>query len=893
LDKPFPAYSGNEPYIFVSYAHRDAGEIYPQLAWLDAQGFNIWYDEGIEPGSEWSNELANAIQNAGTFLFFGTPRSASSNNCIDEVSYALDHGIPFLGVYLVETQLPSGMEMRLNRHQAIFKFELGDSRYQEKLASGLSKLLKLENVSAVKNVESNSELPNEKQLQRRLTTILAADVCGYTRLMDADEERTQQRVRASRKIFKKHIEAVGGWIFNTAGDSVMAEFGSVVEGVQSAIQIQDDIAAQERDSTPENRISFRMGIHLGEVMPDETGDLFGECVNVAARLEQAGIPGQITISETVLGYLKKKIDLPIEPMGSVKLKNVSNPLPLFSVVPKSATEVVVPAEGKPNVNHLGKPSWVRRNKILFSFLLVTIISVSLVTAIVNSRRMQKTLAPLFVPSPSIAVLPFTNMSSDEETKSFSEGLSGEVLNRLSKSRVCYNLEYCPRLNLAARTDTSQLFNSNAAITVIADQLDVTYVLEGSVRTVDGQLHIVTQLIKADDNTNVWSRSYDYEFKGEYFKLQNDIAQHITHMTANYLVIAELRRFDELANIFAGIDFVEAYGHFSLGWKQAALVNLGEGGDWSKSERHLKQSITISPIANSYLFLTYVYLQRLGGIMPFAEAAPLARTSLREAKELGFSFTPDGFVHWVEGEIAATFDLDYAHAQVKLNHAILLNETLVFPHYYLAIVEIREGREIEARRLLDSAKLLVGNSYDAARFYDSSSLLYLILGDFQQAVAMSQTGLVLALGGQFRSSLLRTQAKILLQQGNRTKAISVINEAWNIDGELMPHTYVSLFAKLGETDRAIKILDELKLGYVNAAELAEGYLYLGDIENTFKALELAVLNRDEQTVNGLRLAAWWDPLRDDPRFDDLLELLESEVTHTEQYLRDHKITQQDQ
>lgn len=138
MEKPFPAYKGNETYIFVSYSHEDNDLVYPELQFLDDLGINVWYDEGISPGSRWSDALADALVGSAHFLFFVTPRSVASQNCLDEVGFALEQGKPLLAVHLERTQLPAGLALRLGSRQAIVKFELADRAYRDKLAEALS-----------------------------------------------------------------------------------------------------------------------------------------------------------------------------------------------------------------------------------------------------------------------------------------------------------------------------------------------------------------------------------------------------------------------------------------------------------------------------------------------------------------------------------------------------------------------------------------------------------------------------------------------------------------------------------------------------------------------------------------------------------------------------------
>jgi len=173
MDQPFPAYRGDDVFVFVCYAHKDVVDIYPEISWLNAQGINIWYDEGISPGSEWSDELANTVKNASALLFFGTPNSVYSENCIDEISFALNNKTPVLSVYLQETSMPVGTQMRLDRHQAIMRYELSKPKYREKLLSGLYEHLGLKRSNEFSpavtqprgNASEKSTVPSSHQSQ--------------------------------------------------------------------------------------------------------------------------------------------------------------------------------------------------------------------------------------------------------------------------------------------------------------------------------------------------------------------------------------------------------------------------------------------------------------------------------------------------------------------------------------------------------------------------------------------------------------------------------------------------------------------------------------------------------------------------------------------------------
>ena len=141
MERPFPAYTGDEPFIFVSYAHEDSDLVYPELIWLRDQGLNIWYDEGISPGHRWSDELATSLAESAFFIFFCTPNSVESRHCLNEINLALDTDKPTIAIHLEATELTPGLQLQLSAHQAILKYELGDQDYRMKLADSTRKYL--------------------------------------------------------------------------------------------------------------------------------------------------------------------------------------------------------------------------------------------------------------------------------------------------------------------------------------------------------------------------------------------------------------------------------------------------------------------------------------------------------------------------------------------------------------------------------------------------------------------------------------------------------------------------------------------------------------------------------------------------------------------------------
>jgi hypothetical protein len=169
MDRPFPAYKGNEPYIFVGYAHKDAGIVYPELSWMKDIGINVWYDEGIEAGTEWREELARAIREAHLFVYFVTPNSTQSENCRKEVNFALDQDVTILAIHMSPTQLPDGLSLTLSDRQAILKHELRDKTYREKMSQSLSFYLS-------QPVAASASVPPRKHSKSLIGGVLLAAV---------------------------------------------------------------------------------------------------------------------------------------------------------------------------------------------------------------------------------------------------------------------------------------------------------------------------------------------------------------------------------------------------------------------------------------------------------------------------------------------------------------------------------------------------------------------------------------------------------------------------------------------------------------------------------------------------------------------------------------------
>ncbi len=299
---------------------------------------------------------------------------------------------------------------------------------------------------------------------RRLAAILAADVVGFSRLMEADEAGTLAALKARRKnVLEPLVAKHSGRIFKTTGDGVLVEFASAVNAVQCAVEMQQGMAVANEGQPEDRQVVLRIGINLGDVMV-EGSDLYGDGVNIAARLEALADPGGILVSGTAYDHIKSKVKVGFEDIGAQSLKNIAEPVHAYRVT--GTLPVTIPAT-KPTT---GKPS--------------------------------------------IAVLPFANMSDDPEQRYFSDGITEDIITELSRFHSLF---------VIARNSSFQYRDKAVDVRRVARELGIQYVVEGSVRKLGDRLRITAQLIDASTGNHLWSERYDRELK-EIFAVQDQVIQ---------------------------------------------------------------------------------------------------------------------------------------------------------------------------------------------------------------------------------------------------------------------------------------------------------------------------------------------------------------------------------
>jgi adenylate cyclase len=318
----------------------------------------------------------------------------------------------------------------------------------------------------------------EPRVKRRLAAIVAVDVVGFSRLTGLDEEGTLGRLKAVRQaLIDPAIGAAQGRIVKTMGDGLLIEFSSTVDAVRCAIDVQRGMLQRNSGLTPEERMDFRVGIHVGDVVVDDT-DLLGEGVNVAVRLEDIAEPGGISISQDVWRQVKGKVSANFVDTGEQRLKNILETVRVYRVEYDEGGATRIPAKA----------------------------------AAEPEPRLQETAVVVATDKPSIAVLPFNNISGDTEQEVFADGLAEDIITTLSK---------LAGLRVIARNSSFAYKGRSVDIREAAKQLGVRYVLEGSIRKSGNRMRITTQLIDADNGSHIWAERYDRSI-GDIFAVQDEI-----------------------------------------------------------------------------------------------------------------------------------------------------------------------------------------------------------------------------------------------------------------------------------------------------------------------------------------------------------------------------------
>jgi len=369
-----------------------------------------------------------------------------------------------------------------------------------------------------------------QEIKRKLAAILSADVKGYSRLMSEDEVSTPKTLSTYREVIRNLVRQFNGRVADTAGDSVLAEFTSVVDAVQCAVEIQKELKTRNADLPENRRMEFRIGVNLGDII-QEKDNIYGDGVNISVRVQSLADGGGICISGTTFDHVENKLQLGYEYLGEQTVKNIAKPVRVYKVLVKPNT---LPSKVD-RWKRAGLKYWVRiptALKALATILIALNAAWQLYTRVLSppvevAPEKSSTTPKIEVASkermafplpdkPSIAVLPFVNMSGDPKEEYFSDGITEEIITALSK---------VPHLFVIARSSTFTYKGNAVKVKQVSEELGVRYVLEGSVRKGGEAVRITAQLIDAITGHHLWADRYDRNIK-DIFALQDEITMKI-------------------------------------------------------------------------------------------------------------------------------------------------------------------------------------------------------------------------------------------------------------------------------------------------------------------------------------------------------------------------------
>ena len=473
----------------------------------------------------------------------------------------------------------------------------------------------------------------EERVERRLAAILCADVVGYSRLMGADEEGTLAALKGHRReLIDPLIDQHRGRIFKTTGDGILIEFASVVDAVRCAVVVQKGMEDRNANRPEAERIRFRIGINLGDVMVDD-GDVFGDGVNVAARIEALAAPGEICVSASVREQIGEKLPIGFADFGEHSVKNIARPVRVYRV-----EKAIEPLAG--GADDRGTPS-----------------------------------AALPEDGPSVAVLPFANMSGDAEQEYFVDGIVEDIITGLSRIKW---------LHVIARNSTFVYKGRAVDVKQVGRELGVRYILEGSLRKAVNRVRLTAQLVEAASGRHVWAERYDRALD-DIFAVQDEITLSVVGYIEPNLRQAEIERAKRKRP-----DSLDAYDLYLRALPYAMVFMPG---DADKALPLLRQSLALEPgFAAAHAAAAWCHEQRYlrGGLDPADKAAALAHA--RAALEAG---ADDAGTLATAGFFIGLVDHDYDTAMNAIDRGLALTPSSALALSLGSVILGHAGRTAEA------------------------------------------------------------------------------------------------------------------------------------------------------------------------------------------------------
>jgi len=550
-----------------------------------------------------------------------------------------------------------------------------------------------------------------EDFKRKLAAIFSADVAGYSRLMAEDESATVKILETYREVMSTLIMQHRGQVIDSPGDNLLAEFTSVVDSVQCAVAVQKEFQARNAELPENRRMEFRIGVNLGDVI--EKGErIYGDGVNIAARLESLAEPGGICISKTAFDHIESKLPYGYEFLGDQTVKNIAKPVGTYRVLMEPRVTVA-----REKVKSSKAPLWKRKNIFVAALaVIVAIIGVGIwniyfrVTPI-EPASLDKMAFPL-PEKPSIAVLPFDNLSGDPDQEYIADGMTENIITALS---------YIPEIFVIARNSTFTYKGKAVKTQEVAKDLGVRYILEGSVQRDGDRVRITAQLIDASSGNHLWADRYDRDFK-DIFALQDEITLKIVFALQVKLSVGMQTRLTSktIPNFEAWSYYVRGFGHMMRHTK----------ADNAKARDLFEQASRLAPeYAPLFVGLGWTHWEDSFHGWSESREESLLRT-VELAKKALVLDDSDPTIHALWGAIYLRQKL-YDQAIAEGEKSVALGPNQALPHFLLAIYLNYTGRYKEALPLVRKAMRL--DPYYPSMYLELLGGVYLGLEEYEKAV----------------------------------------------------------------------------------------------------------------------------------------------------------------
>jgi TolB-like protein/class 3 adenylate cyclase/Tfp pilus assembly protein PilF len=691
------------------------------------------------------------------------------------------------------------------------------------------------------NLEGISGMAQDKGEERRLSAVMFTDMVGYSALAQKNESLAVELLEEHRIILRSLFGKYHGREIETVGDAFFIEFTSALEAVHCAIAIQEKLHIRRQGYPKERWIDVRIGIHAGDVIHKEK-QVLGDCVNIAARMEPLAEPGGICLSEDVARQIFNKIDLPLKNLGKSDLKNIQLPIKIYKVVLPWDKSSFLNKTSKPILNQKKTKLLIIATVILVCILGYVLIQSTNYFLIPRSEKLRDY---------TLAVLPFKNFSNDPEQEYFCNGMTEQMISNLAR---------LPKLKVTSRTSVMTYKNTQKKTPQIGRELNVSYILEGSIRIFGDSIRVTAQLILTEDDFHLWSGDFDREYE-KLFDVQDDVSEAIaTHIFSNLT--------SEEKNVIKtdrprNTKTYELYFKGLYLWNTRLPQNLLLGLDYFQKAIDLdpEYALAYAGIADSYHLLASYGLEKPKNSFPKAKEAAVQAIKLDENLAEAINSM---------AAISLLYDWDWKAAETGFIKALKIYPSYVQTYTWYALYLSSHKRFDEAKSKLYQAIEL--DPLSAMVQTDIAQVFY-HEGNYEQAIKEYQKSL------QLDSSYVYTYA-YLGQSYAMHNMLDEAEKAFKYAVELTrkqdPATLAGLayvYARQNKTELTMAILKHLeKLGsgfYVHPMYLAIIYEALGDREKAIQWLHKGYEDRSEWMIF-LQVEHMLDSMRGDSQFEDLVK-----------------------